>query len=150
MNDVFYIRKTGQLIFPADEISRKYLEELKNGNYKCRKFTRDRDLPKHKRWWAMVNFAYDHWDVDETDGIMKMCFDDFRKKIIILCGYSRQVWSLDGTFTVEAESISFKKMDDVKFDELYKKTVQVILTHVLRNYTEDDLNEVILQILRFD
>jgi hypothetical protein len=41
-------------------------------------------------------------------------------------------------------------MDQEEFDVLYQKTIDVIIKHVLRNYTGDELKEVIDQVLEFD
>lgn len=142
------MRKAGQILIPQDEISKGWIEGKKDGLYKA-KITKDRDLPKHKRWFVLVGFAYQHWDVDETDGIAKMCFEEFRKEIIKLCGYYRQVWRLDGSFTVEAKSIAFSNMDDNEFNALYSKTIDIVLQNVLKGYTKDDLEDVVMHILRF-
>jgi hypothetical protein len=143
-----YMRKAGQLLIPSDELSREWIEDRKDGRYKV-KITKDRDPIKFRKWWAMVNFAYKNWDVDESDGIMKMSLENFRKELIKMAGFCRQVWRLDGTFTVEAESISFSKMKDQEFNILYSKTVDVILQKVLTGYTKDDLENVVLELLRF-
>jgi hypothetical protein len=49
----------------------------------------------------------------------------------------------------EAKSISFGLMDEVEFEQLYNATVDVVLRRILTNYSKQDLENVINQLLAF-
>jgi hypothetical protein len=139
-----FVKKFNQVIVPVDQINAELFEDLKNGEYQI-DISRPRNLPFHRKFFALLNFAYRNWDVEETH----KDFEKFREKVTILAGHCKEVWNLDGTLELKAESISFAKMDEVDFQAFYSKVVDVILQHVLKAYSKEDLEEVVLQVLRF-
>jgi hypothetical protein len=97
----------------------------------------------------LIQFAYEHWtpDVFESskwEGITpEKSFERFRKDLIILSGRYNAVYRIDGSLRIEAKSISFGRMSEEEFGELYSSTINVILKKVLTNYTEQELETVI-------
>jgi hypothetical protein len=75
--------------------------------------------------------------------------ETFRKDITILAGRGKPVYRMDGSFTVEAESISFANMKEKEFIELYEATAKVILDNVLTNYSEQELALVLQKLEGF-
>lgn len=140
------LKKFGQIFFPTDIIGKDAIESLKNGEYNC-KITKQRNGKFHRKYFALLNFAFENWHTDDDDF---KNFDVFRKNIAVLSGYYDQAYGLKGKLQLVAKSISFSKMDEVEFADLYSKSVQVILTHVLTNYTEQDLDRVVAEIIGFD
>jgi hypothetical protein len=76
-------------------------------------------------------------------------FERFRQDMTILAGYFDRVPRIDGTIDIVAQSISFAKMTQDTFDELYFATVDAVLKWVLRAYTREDLDHVMKEIARF-
>lgn len=139
------LRKTGQILFPHDEMGKEAIEELKNGVYKV-KITKERNSKHHRKFFALMQFSYSHWDIEE--GFKD--FESFRENITILAGHYKQVWDVNGNLVLKAKSISFARMEQPDFDKFYSKVLDVVLKHVLRNYSKDDLEAVVLELLRFD
>lgn len=83
------------------------------------------------------------------DYAMNPDFEQFRKDLLILAGYHRSVARLDGSVRLEAQSMSWARMDETEFQRLYSSVADVILQRVLTQYTRDDLDEVVEQILEF-
>ena len=77
-------------------------------------------------------------------------FEEFRKNIAILSGWRRVVMDLHGNPHYRAKSISFAKMDEDDFEDLFTKTIDVLVKHVCRGYTGDELRRVIEQIQEFE
>jgi len=123
------------------------MSELPDGEYKA-VLTRPRSLAFHRKYFALLKTAYDLWD-PQVDHLSEKSFECFRNDIAILCGYYKNVIRYSGRFVQEAKSISFAKMDDVEFAALYSKTIDVILQHVLTNYTRADLDEQVDRVLRY-
>lgn len=140
------LKKLPQFFIPADAHDSAAFGGLKKGFYTC-KVTRQRNSKFHRKYMALLNHAFGHWDT--PDGNFKD-FDVFRKNIAVLAGFYDQAYDLQGNLQLVAKSISFANMDGVEFEALYSKTIDVILKHVLHNYTKDDLEQVVLDILRFD
>ena len=77
-------------------------------------------------------------------------FEPFRKWLIIEAGYYTEHKVPNGTVR-EAKSISFAKMDDVEFSELYKSVFNVCWRFVLSRVfdSEQEAEEVALRMLSY-
>lgn len=153
MSDMFCIRR-GQLLAPAHEQDLDEIRKLPKDIPLRVTVTRMRNPAFHRKYFALLNYAFECWEPPELedDGPrieIHKSFDRFRKDIAILSGFYECVWRVDGTFRFEPRSISFAKMSEEEFEELYSKTIDVIVKRVLSNYTAEDLNEVINTILEF-
>jgi hypothetical protein len=65
----------------------------------------------------------------------------FRKAIQMQAGFFYEVILPDGTIKEESESISFEKMDEIRFKEVYEGVVDVILKYILVGTQFDEINE---------
>jgi len=118
-------------------------------------FKRMRNIKFHKKFFALLNFLYQHW----TPAAFQSCkwegvipqknFDRFRKDITILAGFYNASYRLDGSVRIEAKSISFGKMSEEDFQELYSRVIDVGIKNVLTNYSKSDLQNVVEELLSF-
>jgi len=97
----------------------------------------------HKKFFALVTFAFDAWQPNRKNKSYKGVevaknFDRFRSDILIQAGYYEQTFDLDGNMKLEAQSISFASMDDVQFEKVYSAVADVILDKVLITYADRD------------
>jgi hypothetical protein len=106
----------------------------------------------HRKFFALLNLAFDHWEpvaATYKGQVVGKNFDQFRNDIVCLAGFGEVAVNLRGETRVTAKSISFASMDQSEFDDLYNATVNVILKHVLTNYSRDDLDNVMDQLVGF-
>lgn len=147
-----YAQKIDGALWAVDAVSQDHLTELQNGvTYKC-VITKPRNYKFLRKFFALLKFAFEHWDIDETEnrhGAIVKNFPQFREDVTIQCGYYEQVFRTDGTFRVVAKSIRFASMKEEEFSQLYKSASQVILSKILTKYTQDDLDRVVNEVLRF-
>lgn len=147
-----YMRKLYDTLAPVDQASLDSLcELLPNGEYKC-VITKPRNLPFLKKFFALVNVAYEGWNPDPVfhKGVeIKKNKDVFRKNLTVMAGFYDTVFNINGELRLEPKSISFANMDDEEFSRLYSKFIDVVLGKVLTNYTKDDLDEQVNKILGF-
>ena len=120
------------------------MEELNPGEYLC-SLTRPRNIKFHRKMFCLFNFAFEHWDAPDN---LKN-FEVFRKNLTILAGFYTEAMGLNGEIILEAKSLKFSKMDEIEFENLFSKIIDTVLKYVLKNYTKDDLEQVIEEILRF-
>ena len=163
MTDLFVTKtktSTGYGLLPAHQEDLDAIKKLPNGQPMRCKITRIRNVQFHRKYFALLNHAFDCWEPPEgilggfdpssTTSPITKNFERFRKDIIILCGFYESVWRVDGIAVLEPQSISFAKMDEDEFETLFTKTIDVICKHVLTNYTGDELRRVIDEILAFE
>jgi hypothetical protein len=114
-------------------------------------FSKPRNSAFHSKYFTLLNIGYDAFEPQAMHKgvIVEKNFELFRKDIIIQAGFYTVTVDLNGKLRLIADSISFASMGGDEFNELYNKSVNVILQKVLTNYTRLDLDEVVEQVLRF-
>ncbi len=147
------LTKTRAGYVPGDPEAEEWDKTVKLGNSIRVSVTKIRNILFHRKYMALLNIGFDNWEPGEIDskhGTPLKNFDRFRKDIAILCGYYDIVVRLDGTTRPEAKSISFAKMEEDTFSDLYSKTIDVLLKNVYGvDMTEDKLNNIVDQYLGF-
>lgn len=144
--------KQGGAFVPADEQSAEAMCSIKAGKALRCKVTQMRNYRFHKKFFALLDIGFDAWEpVDqEYKGLpVQKNRERFRKDCIIAAGYYDAVSNINGDVRAEAKSISFGRMSEEEFSKLYGAVVQVLLTRVLKNYTREDLDSVVDQIVGF-
>ena len=154
-----FIKLTGGHLVPASDQDKAIIDKIKVGQVLKFTFTRMRNYKFHKKWFALVGLAFDYWEPtalpdDPEKKWMKRVtpeknFDRFRKDITIRAGHYDAYYRLDGSVRIEAKSISFGDMSEETFEKLYSDTINVVLKQIYKNYTEDDLNSLVAQVMSF-
>jgi len=146
--DIFVIKTPSGALMPASESDREQLRKIKTGQ-PCRvTLRRVRNYEFHKKFFALMQFAYDNWEPPHNE-VAHKDFDRFRKDVTILAGYYDQTLRLDGETRVEAKSIAFHAMSEDDFEKLYVACIEVITKYVLRTYSGDQLRAVLEQVEEF-
>ena len=142
MADIICYKKD-QTLAPAHDSDLDYIKKLPAGQPIRVTVKRIRNYAFLKKWFSLVKLAFDYWEPENLVG--EKNFERFRKDIIILCGFYDRVVRLDGSTRVEPKSISFANMSEDEFEDLYSKTIDVIIRYALENYTKDELRSVVDQ-----
>ena len=154
---ILHLRKTIEgFLVPADEESQGVLSKVKPGAVIHGKFRRMRNTDFHRKFFALMRFLFDHWESGELQdpkwkGVRpQKSFDRFRKDIVILAGFYESSWRLDGSVRIEAKDISFGRMSQEEFEELYQRVIDVGLQRILPgDYDDVKVREVVDQLLSF-
>jgi len=148
MPDAFFIKTTARTLMPASDHDAELLGHIKLGQPTRLTFKRVRNYQFHKKYFALLNLAFDYWNPENAVG--EKNFDQFREDVIILAGFYTRLIRVDNTTRIKAKSISFGSMSENDFEQLYGKTVDVIVKHVLTNYTGEMLRSVVEQVEQFE
>ena len=133
----------------------KRLMTLEPGEFATIEFVIPRNQKFHRKFFAMLNFAFDAWEPDRKRKTYKgrpvqKNFDRFREDVLILAGFSDQTFDLRGNMKLKAKSISFANMDDAEFESVYSSVADVILEHVLSGYSgRKEFDDVIERMVGF-
>jgi len=77
-------------------------------------------------------------------------FDRFRADIQILAGHYEAKYRIDGSVRIESKSVSFARMTDKSFEELYSAVIDVGLKHILVGYDDaDQVDRVVMELIQF-
>lgn len=194
MDDLFFI-KTQNGLLPQSEQDNEAMKSWKIGDVIAGKFRKIRNPVYHRRFYAMLNFAYEYYEPsngtmskEEIDlaekiftmleehsgkkgimldigrnflkgemtrrkqkiGTVSKSFDAFRKSVLIESGMFNYVVTPRGVIK-EAVSISFAKMGEEKFKEVYKAVFNTVWNMVLSKSfdSEEQVQDAINKCLDF-
>lgn len=144
--------KHGGVLVPATEDDQEKLSKIKQGRPVSVELKQKRNYQFHKKFFAMLNVGFDAFEpeIKEFKGHpVQKNFDRFRKEVIIAAGFFSVVGTITGEVRAVADSIAFGSMSPEDFEKLYNACCNVLLQKVLSNYTRDDLDRVVEQLIRF-
>jgi len=79
---------------------------------------RKRNYEFHKKYFALINLCFDNQETFTE-------FEDLRNYLTMKAGYVKKIETGTGQMILPL-SISFAKMDNIEFEQLYQKTIDVI------------------------
>ena len=137
-----------------DDDQAESLKRIKSGAVIRCEITQMRNGPFFRKWWSLVKMAFDmasdRMQPREHNGRRVLpCFEAFRKDIVILAGHYDVVYKYDGTMRLQAKSLKWSEMDEQTFEELYSKTVDVILQKVLPDVNHADFRQAVEMTLAY-
>ena len=137
---------------PADTYSADYLMNQKIGQGFRVRVTRVRNIRFHRKFFALLSYAFDTWKPDDKTykgQQVEKNFEQFRWDITILAGFYETSVRLDGSVRVRAKSISFANMDEDEFENLYSAVIDVLLKRIFIDQTREKVDAVVNNILAY-
>lgn len=84
--------------------------------------TQPRNIGFHRKFFALINMVYQNQEHYNNS-------DDLRADLIVSAGFYEKRVSFFGEEILKPKSISFAKMKQDEFDELYSRVLDEIVTH---------------------
>jgi len=146
--------KTLSGMLPADPEAEKWYNKRKTGSVVRVEAIEVRNYRFLKKFFALLNLGFEYWEPGQIScdyGVPEKNFRRFRKDIIILAGYYHTVIRFDGSVRVEADSISFAKMDEETFAKLYSAVLDVLINRIpmMEKMGEEKVNRTVNKLLEF-
>lgn len=154
--ELHFVKCAGGILRPANQADADAVNDMRNGAMVVGEFRQPRNPKFHRKFFALLNFGYDYWDppVVEYNGIKsEKSLERFRNEVTVLAGWYTVTTDLKGNVRLEPRSISFAKMDDIEFNNLYKAVFNVIWSYVLsrvQGMTPELVENTINQLVSFD
>ena len=121
----FFVKKTLSGLIPSSRTEFDKLQEckLKLNEYYEVDIKKKRNYEFHKKFFALVGITFENQEHYARE-------DDLREYLTIKAGYYRKVKAPNGYEQFKPLSISFAKMDQTQFDELYDRFVTQVLLYL--------------------
>jgi len=160
---LYLVKAPGGYFIPASDVDRDEAEKLKNGVVYTFDAKKERNSLFHRKVLALIRLGFDAWDpvnifaTYNRDGSViptelpppEKDFERFREDLTIAAGHYYAVYKFDGSDELKAKSISFASMDEIEFEDLFSRYVDVLLKDVLSKYTRADIDNIVDQVLGF-
>lgn len=119
------------------------LNKIKVGSVVKAKIVQPRNVKFHRKFFAMLNAAWDCLTEQQRDNLHSK--DNFREQLLITSGFVEPLYDMYGQkFLERAKSISFAKMDEPAFSEVYNRVLDTILTLLVGNgVSEEEFNYIL-------
>ena len=99
-------------------------------------YKKPRNYKFHKKFFALLNLVYDNQE-------RYINIEHLRHDLIIEAGLYEIRYNFQGVEVYVPKSISFAKMDEIEFNELYSKCIDVIIKYF--NFNKQDIIDNIEQ-----
>lgn len=140
-------------LVPSDSDTSDWFNKLKPGQVVKAEFKKVRNYAFLKKYFALLNIAFENWEpgpINSKYGPVEKNFDRFRSDVTILAGFYDVTVRLDGSTRIEPKSISFAKMTAEEFEQLYSRTIDVLIKHVYgKDMKPEEINRIVEEYLRF-
>lgn len=152
--EIMFLKGAGGVLIPMDEDEEAKLERYKTGDVIKVSAVAMRNGRFFRKFWALAKLGFDMFtertEPKQYKGMeVQHNFDAFRKDLIVLAGYYTPVYRMDGTFKLEAQSISFASMNEETFEKLYSETINVILKNIVPHMSERDIRRSVDKVLQY-
>ena len=140
--EIHLVRTSLGLQAYADE-DYEQLRKIKVGSVVKANIVRTRNVKFHRKFFSLIRAAWDC--LTEQQRINLRSVETFREQLLITSGFSEPLYDLNGQkFLERAKSISFAKMDEPAFNEVYSKVLDTILTIMVADgVSEDEFNNIL-------
>ncbi|MBC7617479.1 MAG: DUF1367 family protein [Candidatus Saccharibacteria bacterium] len=159
MQEMVLIKGPNNSLHPATEEDAQKLSKFKIGRGVRLKATQmsEHNTKFHRKLLALFQLGFDRFSEQLDTGmeykgrLIKASFNTFRKQLTIQAGHYDPVFNLDGTFELEACSLSYAKATDEQKAQIYSDVIQASLDHVFEaGMAEDELRGLVDKFLAFD
>lgn len=112
-------------------------KKLKVGKVYNASVTEFRNIRFHRKYFAMINKAWEYQN-EKVRAFFKEDVNRFRETVEIQAGNYTMVYNISRKEWIEVpKSITFDKMDELEFRDLYKRVLDVLFEVFLHNITRE-------------
>jgi hypothetical protein len=102
-----------------------------------------RNIDFHRKYFALISYAWEFLNEQETERFRTK--ENFRKYVEVAAGHCDVIFHPRLQEYVEIpKSISFGKMDNAEFSDLYKRVKDVIFSLIGNRVTQDQFERLLL------
>jgi hypothetical protein len=133
-----FVKNTPQGLIPMYDDDYDAKKRLKFDEVYRVDIVKARNIDFHRKYFALINIGWEYLNEEQTK-FFKYDREGFRKCVQIAAGYYTLTYSIKRKEWVEESvSISFEKMDELEFQDLYNKVRDVIFSLIEDNVSEDE------------
>lgn len=139
-----YMTKVRGGLVATTEADQTALDSLTEGKTYGVSIKSTRNIKFHNKYMSLMRTAWEYMREKQQE-FFKNNFDTFRKTIEVTAGCSERVYSLTRKEWLEVpKSISFEKMSEAEFRELYERVKDVLFATALKGVNEKEFTDTLM------
>lgn len=139
----FLVTNTPRGLVPFGDDDYEEKKKLKIGETYSVEIKVARNLDFHRKYFALISYAWEFLNEQETSVFKTK--ENFRKYVEISAGYCEVIYHPRLQEFVEIpKSVSFGKMDNSEFSNLYDKVKDVIFSIIGNRVSEEEFGRLLL------
>ena len=133
-----FLQNTARGLIPLYDADYDKKKKLKIGETYKVEIKLARNIQFHRLYFALINCAWEY-QPESVVGHFKNSVELFRKTVEMSAGHCDTIYSIPRKQWIETpKSISFDKMDETEFKDLYEKVKDVLFIIFLKNISEEE------------
>lgn len=133
-----FLLNTSQGLKPCYDKDYEEKKKLKIGETYVAEIKKARNIQFHRKYFSLINLAWEYQNEKVVD-LYHGSIDHFRKSVEVCAGWCETIYSIPRKELIEIpKSISFDKMDEFEFRDLYDRVKDVLFKYFLKNVSEEE------------
>jgi hypothetical protein len=134
----FFVQNTNRGLVPMSDEDFDAKQKLKIGEIYSVEVKKARNYEFHKKYFALILCAWEYQS-EKRQEFFNNNIDVFRKSVQVSAGYCDRIYNATLRKWVDVpKSISFEKMDELEFNDLYKSVRNVLFMVFLTHISEEE------------
>lgn len=111
-------------VVPCTDFDYDILRKVKKNEVLSIEIKKERNIGFHRKFFILISLLFDNQELYNN-------IDGYRHDLLISSGfYEERTNFLTGAVTLKAKSISFSKMDDLEFQEVYSRVIDTAIKFI--------------------
>jgi hypothetical protein len=119
-----FLKSVGGVLLPSDDECIEAMNKIKNGTEIMIEYKQKRNVKFHRKAFALLNLVLKNQDKYSN-------INDLLVEFKLKSGHYEEHITTKGKIIYVPKSIAFSEMDELEFNELYSKFIDIALQHLI-------------------
>ena len=134
-----FLKSVGGVLLPSDDECIEAMNKIKNGTEIMIEYKQKRNVRFHRKAFALLNLVLKNQDKYSN-------INDLLVEFKLKSGHYEEHITTKGKIIYIPKSIAFSEMDELEFNELYSKFIDIALQHFV-SMSKEELEKQIINFM---
>jgi hypothetical protein len=134
-----FLKSVGGVLLPSDDECIEAMNKIKNGTEIMIEYKQKRNVKFHRKAFALLNLVLKNQDKYSN-------INDLLVEFKLKSGHYEEHITTKGKIIYVPKSIAFSEMDELEFNELYSKFIDIALQHFI-SMSKEELEQQIINFI---
>lgn len=140
--EIFCRKDLAGRLVPDDDQSRERLARFRVGDPIRLQASKPRNYKYHQKFFALIEVVFENQEKYDS-------MEALRAELTMRAGWYEEHHHITGKVSYSPKSISFASMDQVEFEELFSKVIDVAIEYFLQGSTREEIEQAAMEVIGF-